>query len=122
VNGLRLRRVGRRTHREVDAAGLEERLHAVEPRLAVDVLVVVRRTVERLERLIVPLGPVAQEVVEHLLPRAGVDLRRLGQDAVEVEQAGGDSGGHVEHLVDRLPAPVARGRGMSDAEPLDSAV
>ena len=66
-------------------------------RLAVDVLLVVVGKHELAIRLAGALVPAAQELVEHLLPRLGVDLRRLRQDAVEVEQAGGDAVGQAEH-------------------------
>jgi hypothetical protein len=76
---------------QLDPARGEEVAHAVEARLAVDVLVVVVDEVER------PLAAILEEGVEHLLPRARVDLGGLGQDAVEVEQAGGDPIGQAEH-------------------------
>ena len=44
-----------------------------------------------------PVRPLAQVLVEHLLPRLGVDLGGLGQDPVEVEQAGRDPVGQAEH-------------------------
>ena len=37
-------------------------------------------------------------LAEHLLPRLGVDGGGLRQDAVEVEQAGGDAIWQAEHL------------------------
>ena len=69
-------------------AGGEERPDAVGPRLAVDVAVVVGARVERHERLAGPLGALAQERVEHLLPGAGVDDGGPRDHAVEVEEAG----------------------------------
>jgi len=106
VHRLGLRRIGGRAHGGVDAARLQERADAVEPGLAVDVLVVVGRAIELLERLAGPLGPVAQEAVEHLLPRLGVDLRGLGEHTVEVEQAGRYSIRQIEHVA-VLPADVS---------------
>ena len=65
----------------------QERPGPLQAGTAVDVaLVVVLR--ERHERLAVPLRPRRQELVEHLLPGARVHAGRVGQDAVEVEQAG----------------------------------
>ena len=55
--------------------------------LAVDVLVVVVVLVEGHEGLAGAAGPLPQEPVEHLLPGGGVNLGRLGQHAVEIEQA-----------------------------------
>src|SRR5215208_2527876 len=81
----------------MDVARLEERLHAVETGLAVDVLVVVRRPVELLEWHAMLLRPLAQEGVEHLLPRPRVDLGGLPQHPVEVEQTGRDLLWQVEH-------------------------
>ena len=72
---------------QLDAARREERAHAVVARLAVDVLVVVVARVERHEALAGAVRALAQVVVEHLLPRRGMDLRGLRQHAVEVEQA-----------------------------------
>jgi hypothetical protein len=83
----------------VDPARLQERPHSVQARLAVDVLVVVGRAVERLELLAVTRRPVTQEVVEHLLPRAGVDLRGLREHAVEIEETRRDALGQLEHGV-----------------------
>src|SRR5207247_9642553 len=97
VDRLGLGRIGGRAHRQLDAARLQERPHAVEARLAVDVLVVVGRPVELVERLAVPLRPLAQEVVEHLLPRPRVDLRRLREHAVEIEETSTDAIGQIEH-------------------------
>ena len=48
-----------------------------------------RRVVAVLSKGASPARPV-QEGVEHPLPRRGVDLGRLGEHAVEVEEAGGD--------------------------------
>src|SRR5215217_9547053 len=91
MHRLRLRRIGRRAHLQVDRARLQERADALQPWLTVHVLVVVGGAVELLERLPGPLRPVAQETVEHLLPRLGMDLRRLCEDAVQVEQARRDA-------------------------------
>ena len=71
--------------------------HPVVAGLAVHVALVVLDLVERDERLSTLLGPCSQEVVEHLLPGRRVDLRRLREDAVEIEQAGFHSFGQAEH-------------------------
>ena len=84
---------------------LEERADPVATRLAVDVLLVVVREHELAKRLTGPAVPASEELVEHLLPRARVDLGGLGQDAVEVEQAGGDAVRQVEHGR-KLPEPA----------------
>jgi hypothetical protein len=90
LHGGRAGRVGGRPLRKLDPSRFEERLRAVEPRLAVDVLVIVMDRVERYECLAVAGGPDAQELVEHLFPGGGVHHRRLGHHPVHVEQAGGD--------------------------------
>ena len=57
------------------------------------VLVVVANLVE-LDELLSPLQrPLSQVVVEHRLPGLGVNPGGLCQDAIEIEQAGGDSVG-----------------------------
>jgi hypothetical protein len=99
VHGLRLGWVGGRPHGQVDPPRLEEGVHAVQAGLAVDVLVVVGGAIEWVKRLTRPLGPVAQEVVEHLLPRPGVDPRGSGEHAVQIEQARRDAIRSVEHGV-----------------------
>ena len=71
---------------EIDPARREERAHAVVAQLPVDVLVVVPYEVERLERRSAWVGPVAEECVEHLLPRRGMQARRPREDPVEVEE------------------------------------
>src|SRR5215207_793141 len=103
VHRLGLRRVGGRAHRQLDAARPEERVHAVEARLAVDVLVVVGGPVELLKRLAGAIRPVPQELVEHLLPRVRMHLRGLCENAVQIEQAGRDALGNETHG-SRLPA------------------
>src|SRR5581483_1799467 len=75
----------------------QEGSDAVRPRLAVDVAVVVLVAVEGDERAARLRRPGPQEVVEHLLPGGGVDGGGLGQDAVEVEQAGADAVREAEH-------------------------
>src|SRR5919108_1345398 len=84
--------------------GLEDRADAVGPWLAVDVGVVVVGELE---------GDV--ELVEDLLPRLGVDGRRLSDDAVEVEEAGGDVGGEAQ--VVRLAHDVNKTRGCTGELP-----
>jgi hypothetical protein len=103
VDGLGLGRIVRGAEREVDPARLKERAHPVAARLAIDVLLIVPGHRELPERLAGPPRPVAQILVEHLLPGLGVDLRGLGQHPVEVEQARGDALGQVEHA-GKLPA------------------
>ena len=71
---------------QLDAPRGEERADAVAARLAVDVLAVVVRQVEGRELLAGAFGPLAQVLVEHLLPGRRMYLRRLRQDAVEVER------------------------------------
>src|SRR5215204_6310481 len=81
----------------MDVSRLQERGDAVQARLAIDELVVVSGPIELLERNAMLLRPLAQEVVEHLLPRLRVDLRRLRQHAVEIEQTRRDLLWQVEH-------------------------
>ena len=52
-------------------------MHAVQAGLPSTYSLVVGGPVELLERLAVAVGPIAQEVVEHLLPRLRVDPGRL---------------------------------------------
>jgi hypothetical protein len=108
VDGARVGRVLRRAGGQVDPARGQERRHAVVARLAVHVAVVVRARVELAEGLAGLLRALAQELVEHLLPRGGVDLGGLRQHAVEVEQAGRDPVGQAEH-----PASVPGHAGAS---------
>src|SRR4051794_18847363 len=71
-------------------------MYALQTRLAVDVLVIVGRAIELLKRRAGALSPITQEVVEHLLPRPRVDLRRLREHAVQVEQARRHPAGQTE--------------------------
>jgi hypothetical protein len=89
ADGLGVRRVVVGALGQMDAAGLEERANPVEARLAVDVFVVVG-LLEGLEGLASSCRPVVQVGIEHLFPGRLVDRGGLGQDAVEVEQAGDD--------------------------------
>jgi hypothetical protein len=66
-------------------------------RLAVNVLVIVAHRVEGDERLACFLSARAQELIEHLLPGGGVHGSRLGQDAIQVEQAAADCIRKSEH-------------------------
>src|SRR5439155_17685800 len=75
----------------------EERPDAVGARAAVDVLVVVAMQVEGHEGLAGALGPLAEGLVEHRLPRGGVDSGRVRQHAVEVEEARAHRVGQAEH-------------------------
>jgi hypothetical protein len=90
VHGRGARLVVGAAGREADVPRLEERLGALEPRLAVDVLVVL---LDRVERGLAGLG--LQELVEHLLPGGRVHHRGLGHHPVHVEQAGGDPVGQA---------------------------
>jgi hypothetical protein len=80
--------VARVTVRQLDAAGPQEGVDAVVTASAVDIVDVVRRDVERFERLTVLAPPPLEEVIEEVLPRRGVDRRRLCDHAVEVEEQG----------------------------------
>src|SRR6266487_4146897 len=90
VDGLGRRRVVRIALGQLDSARGQERANAVVARLAVDVPVVVGDRVEGGELLAGSLGALAQVRVEHLLPGGGVHLGGLGEDAVEIEEAGAD--------------------------------
>src|SRR2546421_373591 len=59
--------------------------------------------------------PPAQEAVEHLLPGRGVDGGRLGEDAVEVEEAGVDVVREAEHV---HLATERQGREANRAQPV----
>ena len=108
VDGLGVGRIVVGALGQLDAAGLEERPGAVGAGLAVHVRVVVLDRVERDELLARPLGPLAQVVVEHLLPGRGVDLGRLGEHAIEVEEAAAHAVRETKHGIKRtgpvLPA------------------
>src|SRR4051794_10570938 len=103
MNGFCRGRVVRLAFGQFDSAGGQERAHTVIARLAVDVLVVVGDRVEGDELLAGALRALLEIRVEHLLPRGGVHLGRLREDAVEIEEAGADparqanSLGLVEH-------------------------
>ena len=66
----------------------EEVADPVLARLAVDVVGVV---------VVLEGAAIAEELVEGLLPRPFVDDRGLGQDTVEIEQAGGDAVRETQH-------------------------
>ena len=92
--------------RERDAAAGQEAANAVGAVLAVHVTVVVQLAERLLCGLVLP-----QEPVEGPLPRGEVDGRRLGEDAVEVEQADADGVRETEHgstLTARGPADLSR--------------
>jgi hypothetical protein len=76
-----------------DAARLQEVAHPVVARQAVDVLVVVHVAERR-----VGAAALVEVLVEELLPRLRVHDGRLGQHAVEVEEAGADLIREAEHL------------------------
>jgi hypothetical protein len=97
VDGGCPRRVVRRPLGEVDAPRLEERPGAVQPGLAVDVGVVIGVRIERDELGSRALGALAEEFVEHLLPRRRVHHRGLSDHPVHVEQAGRNTLGKPEH-------------------------
>src|SRR5262249_5717259 len=82
---------------QLDPPGGEERPDPIGPRFPVHVLLVVPARVERYERLAGPTGTVPQVVVEHLFPRGVVHERRLGDDAIQVEQAPADALGETKH-------------------------
>ena len=71
-----------------DAAGSEEVAHSVVAQLPVDVGEIVALGVERLRAGAGGAAPIGEEGVERLLPAAGVQGRRRGQHAVEVEEHG----------------------------------
>src|SRR3954447_1327312 len=85
VDRVRAGVVVRASLRQLDAPGGKKVPDPVVARLAVDVCVVVVVGVEGNEPITAALGPAAQVIVEHLLPRGGMDLRGLGEDTVEVE-------------------------------------
>ena len=65
--------------------------------VAVNILVVVADRIEP-DELLAPIScPLAQVLVEHLLPRRGMQLRGLRQNAIEVEQARGHAGRKTQH-------------------------
>ena len=88
VDGVFVARVVGVAVGQFDAAAGQKRPDAVFTLLAVDVFQVVVDRVERDELLAGLFGPLLEEGVEHDLPRLGVDTRGVGQDAVEIEQAG----------------------------------
>ena len=88
VDGECIGRVLRGSVGEGDRPRREEAPHPVVAGLAVEVVGVVAAQVERHERLVVGIGPGAQELVEHLPPRGGMEGRRVGQHSVEIEQNG----------------------------------
>ena len=98
-DGLRARRVVRAAFRQFDAPGLQEGACPVGPGLPVHVLLVVPDAVEWHEGLTGPPGTVPQVAVEHFLPRGIVDLRGLGEHAVQVEQAAADAVWEPEHAI-----------------------
>jgi hypothetical protein len=106
--------IGRRPERQVDTPRLQERAHAVEPRLAVDVLLVILGHRELMKWLAASVGAAAQVLVEHLLPRLGVNLRGLSEHTVQVEQACGDVLGQVEHA-GKLPAKCGKRKARGPA-------
>src|SRR6266571_1422622 len=90
VDRLGRRRVVRIAVGQLDSARGQERADAVVAWLAVDVPVVVGERVEGDELLAGLLGALSQVRVEHLLPGGRVHLGGLGEDAVEIEEAGAD--------------------------------
>lgn len=86
ADGVLARRVLRRARGEVDAAGVQEGLHAVVASSAIDAAEVVGRYLERLERDSERVRAPCEERVEEALPRSGMDRGGAGDDAVEVEQ------------------------------------
>ena len=79
-----------------NVAALEEGPNAVVALLAVHVGLVVLVDVEGDERVSAVVGTRTQEGVEHLLPRLAVHACRIGEHAVEVEQACPDFFGQTQ--------------------------
>ena len=90
-----------------DSARREELADAVVARPPVDVSLVVETGVERDERLMRTVAPVAEEAVERLLPGRRMELSGLREHAVEVEQAGPDAGRQAELSAGRESLSVA---------------
>ena len=85
VHGLGARRIVGIALRQPDPAAREQRADALEARLAVDVLQVVRAAVERHEPAVRPLGAVEDELVEGLRPCGRVHGGAPDQHPVEPE-------------------------------------
>lgn len=64
---------------------------SVEPRTAVHIVVIVGYRIEGDKLCAMFRRPSAQELIEHLLPGGGVDLRGAGEDPIHVEQARRDA-------------------------------
>jgi nucleotide-binding universal stress UspA family protein len=91
VHGLGARRIVGPALRQPDPAAREECPHAVEPRLAVQVQLVVdvpSEWCEWCEALAQPLDAPGQQLVEGVAPCCGMHRGAAGQDAFEVEHAG----------------------------------
>jgi hypothetical protein len=87
ADGFQVRRIVRRSFRETDAAGDEERPHAVVARSTVHVVAIVGFG-ERAEGLTGPSAASHQIPVEHLGPGGRVDCGGEDQHAVQIEHGG----------------------------------
>ncbi len=88
VNGLFVARVIRTAVGEFDSPAVQERPDSVLAFLAVDVFPVVRIRIEWDEFRSGVLGPLGQVGVERRLPCLVMHTGGIGQDTVEIEQAG----------------------------------
>ncbi len=112
--------------REHDAPGRQEHTHAVGTLPAVDVLQIVGAGVEGDEGNALRRGAPAQVRVEGLLPGRVVNERGLGEDTVQIEQAGRHVRWKPKHplnltvkrKVNRISAVSNPGRGASYGAPI----
>jgi hypothetical protein len=86
AHGFLSRRVGSAAVGKLNAARFQKARDAVAAGLAVDVGAVIGNRIERPVGFPEARGPPFQEGVEHRFPRRRVQLRGLGDDAVQVEQ------------------------------------
>lgn len=70
--------------RQVDAAGKQKRADAFVGWLAVDGAEIVLRQLERRE--VAALGTLGKKLIEQASPRAGVQARGVGYDAIKIEE------------------------------------
>src|SRR5690606_24536899 len=106
-------RVRRRALGQLDPARREEGPDPVEARAAVDVGQVVALRVEGDERRPRRGGVAAEECVEERLPRRGVEVRREGDNAVQIEDRGFGRAVACWSAHSPPPPAVARARGPS---------
>jgi len=102
LDGLVGRGRVRRPLRQLDAARDEESPDAVEPRTAVDVVVVIR-VAEQL------LAAAREQWVERLLPRGSMQRGSPRENAIEVEQAGAHMVGEADHTTDATRTGIRSG-------------